>query len=510
MEDAEDAEDTRVCYDCIGDRFLSEEVRSQGARAKCTYCRTTRESVSLKELADRIDGVIESDFSLTPTEPQDGYELAMAKEDGWVRPGLPVNDLIQDIAGVNEAIATDVQEHLSDRSDYDAKEGEEDPYGDEACYAEKGADEWDLRETWDFVRREVRFRSRFFSSHAQEALNEIFGDIKTLCTSEGAPAIREIKPSDEDRYLYRARVAFSDSDLKDILGDPVKGLGPPPSRNARAGRMNAAGISVFYGARDEETCIAEARAPVGSYVVTGRFEIIRPVRLLDFDVLNQVYVQGSHFDPKFHTRRGRAAFLERLVREVSRPVMPRDEEFEYLPTQAVSEYLASCVEPRLDGIVFHSSQTADEGRNVVLFNRARRVEPYDLPKGTKLEFMMGSKTEDDHDDSIAIFEEVPPEKPQPSSLGQFVRVNLDIFVLDREGGDDDIEYRDMTLRLDVGGIRVLKILAVSYKYEKRIVSRSRKTKGKHEDRRLSDPAGLYTREARAGLESEVADADPPA
>ena len=35
--------------------------------------------------------------------------------------------------------------------------------------------------------------------------------------------------------------------------------------------MNAAGISVFYGAMEEETCIAEARAPVGSYVVIGRF-----------------------------------------------------------------------------------------------------------------------------------------------------------------------------------------------------------------------------------------------
>jgi hypothetical protein len=80
-------------------------------------------------------------------------------------------------------------------------------------------------------------------------------------------------------------------------------------------------------------------------VVIGRFEITRPVRLLDFDTLKEVYVKGSHFDPEFHTRWGQAAFLERLVREMSRPVMPRDEEFDYLPTQAVSEYLASCVDP---------------------------------------------------------------------------------------------------------------------------------------------------------------------
>ncbi len=49
--------------------------------------------------------------------------------------------------------------------------------------------------------------------------------------------------------------------------------------------MNAPGISVFYGALDEATCIAEARAPVGSHVVVAKFHLLRPVRLLDFDAL---------------------------------------------------------------------------------------------------------------------------------------------------------------------------------------------------------------------------------
>ena len=65
-----------------------------------------------------------------------------------------------------------------------------------------------------------------------------------------------------------------------------------------------------------EACVAEARAPVGSHVVLARFEVLR-------------------FDPDFAQREGRTAFLRRVVREISRPVMPQDEAFEYLPTQAV-------------------------------------------------------------------------------------------------------------------------------------------------------------------------------
>lgn len=476
----DDQEDKRVCHECIGDSSLAHEVRSAGENAACAYCEQTRETISLEDLADRIHEVLERDFYRTPADPH-GYELAMASDIGWERAGDRVEYVIADVAGLDEPIARDVRELLSDRFGYEAtKEGEEDPYDDQACYEEKGPDEWDFRESWDFFRSQVRFRSRFFNPHAQRALDEIFGDLGSLHNHEGTPAIREIMPADESRYVYRARVAFSNEGLTSILTDPVKGLGPPPSRQAKAGRMNPAGVSVFYGARDKETCIAEARAPVGSCVVIGRFEIIRPVRLLDFDVLTQVVVKGSHFDPGFHTRYGRAAFLDRLVREISRPVLPRDEEFEYLPTQAVSEYLASCVEPRLDGILFHSSQTAGTGRNIVLFNHARRIEPYDLPDGTEIQFMKGEGPEEDYEDSITIFEAIPPDKPKTSESTDFDPAS---FLLGSESpaprpddGDDDLWHRDATLRLDAGGIRVLLIRAVSYKHRERSLRRYRRQK----------------------------------
>ena len=71
--------------------------------------------------------------------------------------------------------------------------------------------------------------------------------------------------------------------------------------------------------------------------------------------------------------------------------MPRDEKFEYLPNPGRVRYLASCVEPRLDGLVFPSSQTGGHGRNIVLFNHARLVESYDRPEDVKLFTRWGGK-----------------------------------------------------------------------------------------------------------------------
>ncbi|MCY1305634.1 RES domain protein [compost metagenome] len=62
---------------------------------------------------------------------------------------------------------------------------------------------------------------------------------------------------------------------------------------------------------------------------------------------------------------------------MTRPVMPADQEFDYLATQAVADFLATENTPALDGIVFESTQ-AEGGKNVVLFHKASRVRDMDL------------------------------------------------------------------------------------------------------------------------------------
>ena len=252
--------------------------------------------------------------------------------------------------------------------------------------------------------------------------------------------------------------------------------------------MNAPGIPVFYGAMDAATCIAEARAPVGSKVVVAKFELLRPVCLLDFDALAEIFVKGSHFDPNYAERAARAAFLKRLVREICRPVMPQDETIEYLATQVVAEYLANKLNPRLDGIIFRSSQTGGTGRNLVLFNHACRVEPDEFPAGLQVEIQIPQGEEVDDNDSISVFENVVPD-PQPNESplakgkgsGRLLRPLSDPEPWWRNDDissvrDDLVIYQDPYLRLDLESMRVLDIRGVRYERVQRRVRRYRSTK----------------------------------
>ena len=465
-----------VCYKCIDDQFLASEVKSQNNLTLCSYCGETRGGTTLENLADRIHQVLQEHFELTPGYPSEPYEYMEASERRWERRGDPVESIIAEIAGLDEKIAGDLTALLSNRHGYPAmKGGEENPYGDEAMYEVRGPNDSGFRYTWAELRREIRSRSRFFSNESEEMLHFIFGDLDAHTAWDDRPVVREIKPDDQDASFWRGRPALSAGELEAILSSPSRELSSPPSRSAKPWRMNAQGIPVFYGAVDPRTCVSEVRPPVGAHVVVGKFDLLRPVRLLDLDALSNVYAEGSYFDPGHPEREGRAQFFRHLASEISRPVMPQDEALEYLTTQAVAEYLAHKVDPGIDGIIFVSSQTGGEGRNVVLFNHARGVEPHSFPEGTSVEVLLPRGGLDDLDD-ILIIETVPskPADEDPPNVNAaakqiLVRSNIE------EASDEVEEEEEPTLRLDIDSLKVLAVEAVAYTTKKLWVSRLRQT-----------------------------------
>ena len=244
--------------------------------------------------------------------------------------------------------------------------------------------------------------------------------------------------------------------------------------------MNAEGISVFYGAMEMETCVSEIRAPVGSRVVVGKFELLHTVRLLDLSAMAEVSVNISYFDSHYAINKGRAAFLRHLVREISRPVMPQDESKEYLSTQVVAEYLANKVEPRLDGIIFPSSQTGGNGQNVVLFNHACRVERNELPEGAEVQVYVPAANPDDEDAEyygFDVIETVPSESQQQEPISKTkVRRLGPIWLFEEDGPEEDEHSGKPTLRLDLESLEVLDIKSVTYDSGRSAVGRHRYTK----------------------------------
>ena len=76
-------------------------------------------------------------------------------------------------------------------------------------HEEGQANDRPVRYTFQEFRTEIQSHARFFSKHAEELLNNIFGDLTGLKVYNGSSIIRAIGPADEDRFIWRARIAQS-------------------------------------------------------------------------------------------------------------------------------------------------------------------------------------------------------------------------------------------------------------------------------------------------------------
>lgn len=367
-----------VCHRCVSDEMLVAEIKQSGSKAKCTFCgRRGAKTWSIQTLADRIEPVFHENFVLSPSAPE-GYELFlhMDKESTyeWTREGEPPNKVIQSMAGITEEIADAVIAELDSRRHWHHHDdpSEEDPFGYEACYVQTVADGHRLQQWWESIKEDVTHKSRFFSSAVLQFLTTIFDGLEHLEGHHGPAVITK----GTDALLYRARVAKDHGEVTQFLLRRETELSAPPRKVAPAGRMNAAGISVFYGATEVATCIAEVRAPVGSSVVVAGFRPLRPLRLVNLKAFDRLFARGSMFHPGFQQEAERFAFMRRLSLQLSAPVLPSDEALDYVITQVICEYLAT-LQPRLDGLIYPSTQSGGEGSNVVLFSHACKVMPPD-------------------------------------------------------------------------------------------------------------------------------------
>jgi RES domain-containing protein len=469
----------RICHCCISETYLASEVRSSGDEAECNYCGENAPSIGIGELAERIEEAFSDHYARTADQPNWWQERLMADRESaydWDREGLPVNEAIQEAAGIDERPAADVLEILEGKhAPYPDKDniGEESEFSSDSYYERRHPAFIGLHMGWHEFEHSLKTKARFFSRTAEELLSRIFGRSDTLKTREGRPLVVDAGPGTLLHHLYRSRVFQTEDGLKDALCRPDASIGSPPPKMARAGRMNAHGISVFYGATKADVAVAEVRPPVGSRVVVARFDIIRRLRLLDLTAANDVHEDGSIFDPSFKERLHRAEFLRSLGRRMARPVMPDDEGIDYLPTQAVADFLATANDPRLDGIIFPSAQV-EVGYNVVLFHESARVAEEAIPEGAGIAARTGHNSEDGWEVDYSVTEEVSP--PEVSKADGDDDVFLGTFLHHSQPLDPDDDYRDATLRLVMDSVEVHHVTWVKVHTEPHPVRRYRREK----------------------------------
>lgn len=466
-----------ICSGCAGESYLSNEIEQKGRKRVCSYCGEKGKSFKLDEFAERIEQAFDDHYTRTAENP-DAIQWMMIKDKEsdyeFEREGQRTADAIMNAADIPDEAASDVQAILADKhGDFEMdKMGEETPFAEDAYYEEIMPGDADWQESWRSFERTIKSEARFFSRTAAGQLSALFDDIDELRTHDKKSLIVNAGPRKKLKYLYRARAFQSEERLETALMRPDRELAAPPSSLAAAGRMNAKGISAFYGATEPHIALAEVRPPVGSQVAIGRFEIVRPLRLLDLNKLKNIRVTGSIFDPGYARRLGRMMFLRKLTDRLSRAVMPDDQDFEYLATQAIADYLATEGRVPLDGIVFPSVQAGNKGVNVVLFHKASRTAELDLPKGTEIEAHTWQDYSDGPEREYRVIERVPPPEPEKSPK----KGPLDITDFDWGNFEEiyrDYDARPVTLKIDPDEVTVHIVEAVRFETEDHKVRRYR-------------------------------------
>lgn len=466
-----------LCYQCIGESYLKNEVQSKGRHAQCSYCRQKAQSYKIEEIAEHIETAFEQHYRRTSDQPTYWQQSLLSDRESdyeWERDGEPVVWAIVNAADIPEDAAQDIQVILEDKhGDFDtAAMGEETEFCSGSYYEEKETTNHIWQQEWLNFEASLKTEARFFNQIALAHLTSIFDEIDKISTKDDRPLVIDVGPNTKLTEIYRARIFQSDDMLKKALCRPDEHLGPPPPPLARAGRMNAFGISVFYGASNPDVAIAEVRPPVGSQVAVARFDIIRPLQLLDLTALENVIEKGSIFDPSWAPRLERATFLRSLCQRITKPVMPDDEALEYLPTQAIADFLATENKPALDGIYFPSAQAKGSAINIVLFQKAARVESMSIPDGTEINANTGHHTEDGWEVDYSVRELTPITKAS-KGINENVRWPDYVEHLIDNLGAQDFDTRDVALCIDANSVKVHIVRSLQFQYDTHEVTRHR-------------------------------------
>ena len=70
FDDVEDLKDKRICHQCVGETYLSNDIALHGTVAKCSYCGQSAETYELETIAECVETAFEHHYYLTAEEPE--------------------------------------------------------------------------------------------------------------------------------------------------------------------------------------------------------------------------------------------------------------------------------------------------------------------------------------------------------------------------------------------------------------------------------------------------------
>jgi hypothetical protein len=371
-----------MCPDCFSNNGLKRrlvEIRPDYNSGPCDY-HPSKKGIPLSAIAAIVDPVFRNNYGLAEDEP---YFSTDSDDDRvyFRQGGNDLRDTLQGLTGVDDVQAGPLIAQLIEDDDYWPQDGGEAFYDEQYGYSRLHGGDGGNGHLWQRFCQEVVHGRRFFSDSAKQALATIFEKIHLQRDVSKRYPVYLLEPGTAagQQPFFRARIVNSE-ELKAIAADPVGRMGAAPPRSGRANRMNPSGIQAFYGSFEEETCLSELRPLVGDTVAIARFEIRRPLCILDTTRFETPPKELNIFARDHIRRLGQWRFMQRFMTEIARPISKDDEHLDYVPTQVVAEYLnrehfVHIGENRrhIDAIIYESAQNPP-GQNIVFLGDAAMAE----------------------------------------------------------------------------------------------------------------------------------------
>ncbi|MFH1561887.1 MAG: HEPN-associated N-terminal domain-containing protein [Nitrospirota bacterium] len=350
------------CVDCFDIEEIKEFIRDNNQTGQCDYCNST--TIPIREVSEVGEFVMDG-FNRCYEDAANSVGYC-SEEGGY----LLDTDEIEEILNFKEEIFS---AKLDDPTNllHDLVEIDTTPYVRKCPYS-MGEDKIS---TWEDFCTRVKFRERYTvfmlrretsieQQNHENFLSEVLKDLFEYCKTTLYPG----------QDIFRARLIASQFELCN------EELTSPPSNKAKNSRMSPAGISVFYGALEENTAISEIQPSIIDKVAIGHFKVKIPLKIINLSSIPKpIHIFNENYD--FHFEEFVRPFIGKFIKDISKPIRKTDTEIEYLPTQVFTEFIRnasnykfdfSCkgvdyVDYKVDGILYPSS-LRQGGCCIVLFN----------------------------------------------------------------------------------------------------------------------------------------------
>lgn len=297
-----------VCHECVEDTYLKQIIQNDGSPILCSVCQSiTNNAFTVDELGALIEPIMREHFSL-------GGQIKRFYDDdheAWGQEGDPMSYVVQEVLGQYFDFEDEIVDAVCDAENYWPGDGGDAFWDNTSNYVETRIQIGHYYEQWSNALSELKNSRRFFSPSALDLFNKLFDDIDALKAWTGRKYLPVVRSLPLGTKFHRARIFNSHSALKDICADPFQHVGPPPHEHAQAGRMSTDGVVVFYGAREEDTALAELRPAIGNEIAVISVKTTRRLRLLDFSRLEKARTGKalSYFQPNFREEVEKQKFL---------------------------------------------------------------------------------------------------------------------------------------------------------------------------------------------------------